>query len=93
DPELRADRFVKGWQAMQRGRADLERAGDKEGAERMRGRMETIAGSLHRDPQLEAVLQRRAPELGLQIRRDRMVRHELTRSLAIVRVRDRGMSR
>lgn len=93
DPELRADRFVKGWQAMQRGRADLERAGDKDGAERLRGRMEKLAGGLHRDPQLESVLQRRAPELGLQVGRDRMVSHELTRSLAIGRERDRGMSR
>lgn len=93
DPELRADRFVQGWQAMQRGRADLERAGDKHGAERLRGRMETLAGSLHRDPQLESVLQRRAPELGLQIGRDLAVSHELTRSLGIGRERDRGMSR
>lgn len=93
DPELRADRFVKGWQAMQRDRAAKDQTGDKEGAERLRGRMEKLAGGLHRDPQLESVLQRRAPELGLQIGRDRAVSQELARSLGIGRDRDRGMSR
>jgi len=50
-----------------------------------------LAGGLHRDPQLESVLRRRAPELGLEMRRDRPISQELTRSLEIGR--DRGLSR
>jgi hypothetical protein len=51
DPDARADRFVEGWQAMQRQRAGLERSGDSAGAERMQARMEKAAGGLARDPQ------------------------------------------
>ncbi|MBB6229351.1 Ti-type conjugative transfer relaxase TraA [Polymorphobacter multimanifer] len=93
DPELRADRFVKGWQAMQRDRTAREQTGDKDGAERLRGRMEKLAGGLHRDPQLESVLRARAPELALKMERGRSIGQELAQSVAIVRERDRGMSR
>ncbi|KHA63850.1 hypothetical protein NI18_13430 [Sphingomonas sp. Ant20] len=90
-PERRADRFVERWQNMARQRAELARSGDRAGAERTGKKMESLAGTLHRDPQLESVLRRRAPELGLEMRRDRAIEQELTRSLAIGR--DRGMSR
>ncbi|RSU55068.1 Ti-type conjugative transfer relaxase TraA, partial [Sphingomonas sp. S-NIH.Pt1_0416] len=91
DPELRAGRFVESWQAMQRDRTARERSGDKEGAERLRGRMETLAGGLHRDAQLESALVRRAPGLGLKVvEKDRSIGRELERSLE--RGRDRGMS-
>jgi hypothetical protein len=46
---------------MQRAHAGLERAGDTQGAAKLRRRMETLAGGLHRDPQLESALRRRAP--------------------------------
>ncbi len=93
DPEKRAGRFVEQWQSMKEARASMERAGDYAGAEKIGKRMESIAGGLHRDPQLESVLQRRAPELALSMERGRSIGQELAQSVSIGRDRDRGMSR
>jgi hypothetical protein len=94
DPDARADRFVEGWQAMQRQRAGLERAGDNAGAERIQARMEKAAGGLARDPQLESALRRRAPELEIRIERERSIGDALAASIDRGdRERDRGMSR
>lgn len=93
DPEKRAGRFVEQWQGMKEARASMERAGDRAGAEKLGKRMESIAGGLHRDPQLESVLRRRAPELALNMERGRSIGQELAQSVSIGRDRDRGMSR
>ncbi|MFK3891784.1 Ti-type conjugative transfer relaxase TraA, partial [Sphingomonas sp. NPDC079357] len=93
DPEKRAGRFVEQWKGMMEARASMERAGDHAGAEKLGKRMEGIAGGLHRDPQLESVLQRRAPELALSMERGRSIGQELAQSVSIGRDRDRGMSR
>ncbi|MBP2279090.1 Ti-type conjugative transfer relaxase TraA [Sphingomonas sp. TF3] len=93
DPEKRAGRFVEQWQGMKEARASMERAGDHAGAERLGKRMESFAGGLHRDPQLESALHRRAPELELKMERGRSIANELAQSVSIGRDRDRGMSR
>ncbi len=93
DPEARAGRFVEAWKAMQRDRAALERAGDRAGAERLRGNMAKVAGAIGRDPQLESALRRRAPELALKLEKDRAVGEALAKSLGPDRERDRGLSR
>ena len=93
DPEKRAGRFVEQWQGMKEARASMERAGDRAGAEKLGKRMEGIASGLHRDPQLESVLRRRAPELALSMERGRSIGQELAQSVSIGRDRDRGMSR
>ena len=93
DPEARAGRFVEAWKTMQRNRASLERAGDRAGAERMRGNMAKVAGAIGRDPQLESALRRRAPELELKLEKDRAIGDALAKSLGPDRERDRGMSR
>ena len=93
DPEARAGRFVEAWKAMQRDRAALERAGDRPGAERMRGNMAKVAGAIGRDPQLESALRRRAPELELKLENDRAIGDALAKSLGPDRERDRGLSR
>ncbi len=93
DPEKRAGRFVEQWQGMKEARASMERAGDRAGAEKLGKRMESMAGGLHRDPQLESVLRQRAPELALNMKRGRSIGQELAQSVAIDRDRDRGMSR
>ena len=92
DPDARADRFVEGWRTMQRAHAGMERAGDTQGAARMRERMEKAAGELHRDPQLESALARRARELELKMERGRSIGQELSQSIGGGRDRDRGMS-
>jgi len=93
DPELRADRFVESWQAMQRDRAALERAGNSASAQKAAGRMGQLAEGLQRDPQLEAALAKRAPELALKPERERSIGQELSRSVEPTRDHDRGMSR
>ena len=93
DPDARAGRFVEAWKAMQRDRAGLERAGDRAGAERMRGNMAKVAGAIGRDPQLESALRRRAPELALKLEKDRAIGDALAKSLGPDRERDRGLSR
>ena len=93
DPEKRAGRFLEQWQGMKDAQASMERAGDHAGAEKIGKRMEGIAGGLHRDPQLESVLQRRAPELAPGMERGRSIGQELAQSVSIGRDRDRGMSR
>ncbi|TCM26378.1 plasmid mobilization system relaxase [Novosphingobium sp. ST904] len=93
DPEKRATRFVEQWQGMKEARASMERAGDHAGAQKLGKRMEGIAGGLHRDPQLESVLRRRAPELELKMERGRSIANELAQSVTISRDRDHGMSR
>jgi Ti-type conjugative transfer relaxase TraA len=92
DPEKRAGRFVEQWQGLKEARASMDRAGDHAGAERLGKRMEGIAGGLHRDPQLESVLQRRALELALSVERGRSIGQELAQSVSIGRDRDHGMS-
>lgn len=49
-------------------------------AEKLGKRMESIAVGLHRDPQLELVLRRRAPELALSMERGRLIGKELAQS-------------
>ncbi|WP_066520829.1 Ti-type conjugative transfer relaxase TraA, partial [Sphingobium cloacae] len=93
DPEKRAGRFVEQWQDMKAARASMERAGDRAGAEKLGKRMESIAGGLHRDPQLESALKRHAPELALNMERGRSIGQELAQSVGQGRDRDRGMSR
>lgn len=93
DPEARAGRFVEAWKMMQRDRVALERAGDRAGAERMRGNMAKVAGAIGRDPQLESALRRRAPELALKLEKDRAIGDALAKSLEPGRERDRGLSR
>ena len=93
DPEKRASRFVEQWQGMKAARASMERAGDRAGAEKLGKRMESIAVGLHRDPQLESALKRRAPELALNMERGRSIGQELAQSVGQGRDRDRGMSR
>ena len=70
NPYSRADRFVEGWQQLQRHHAALVRSGDAQGAKRTSQQMAGMAKSLERDAQLESVLGGRSRELGLEIGRD-----------------------
>jgi hypothetical protein len=78
---------------MQHDRAAFERAGNAAGAAKAAGRMGQLAEGLQRDPQLEAALTRRAPELVLKPDSERSIGQELSRSVKPTRDHDRGMSR
>ena len=92
DPFQRADRFVEGWQQLQRQREELVRDGDLRGAKRVAQSMAGMAKSLERDPQLESVLGGRSRELGLEISRDmgRSLSRDLANSIPFDQVRDLG---
>ena len=92
DPFERADRFVAGWQQLQRQREELVRDGDLCGAKRVAQSMAGMAKSLERDAQLESVLGGRSRELGLEISRDmgRNLSRDLANSIPFDQVRDLG---
>lgn len=92
DPFQRADRFVEGWQQLQRQREELVRDGDLRGAKRVAESMTGMAKSLERDAQLESVLGGRSRELGLEISRDigRSLSRDLASSIPFDHVRDLG---
>ena len=92
DPFQRADRFVEGWQQLQRQREVLVRDGDLRGAKRVAQSMAGMAKSLERDAQLESVLCGRSRELGLEISRDmrRSLSRDLANSIPFDQVRDLG---
>ncbi|SNS89307.1 Ti-type conjugative transfer relaxase TraA [Sphingopyxis indica] len=92
DPFQRADRFVEGWQQLQRQREELVRDGDLRGAKRVAQSMAGMAKSLERDAQLESVLGGRSRELGLEISRDmgRSLSRDLANSISFDQVRDLG---
>ncbi|WP_294131229.1 Ti-type conjugative transfer relaxase TraA [Sphingobium sp.] len=97
DPFQRADRFVEGWQQLQRHHAELVRDGNFRGAKSAAQQMAGMAKSLERDAQLESVLGLRSRELGLEIGQQagRSLSHDLASSIPFDHGRDisRGMSR
>ena len=80
DPFQRADRFVEGWQQLQRDHQELVRDGNLRGAKTTAQQMSAMTKSLERDAQLESVLGLRSQELGLEIGRD--MGRSLSRQLA-----------
>ena len=97
DPFQRADRFVEGWQQLQRHHDDLVRDGNLRGARAATQQMASMAKSLERDAQLESVLGLRSRDLGLERGESigRSLSRELAASIPFDHGRDmsRGMSR
>jgi hypothetical protein len=95
DPFQRADRFVEGWQQLQRHHEDLVRDGNFRGAKTTAQQMTDMAKSLQRDAQLESVLGLRSRELGLEIGRTtgRSLSRDLADSIPFDHDRSRGLSR
>ncbi len=56
DPFLRSERFVEGWQQLQRDRAELVRDGDLRGARKAEAKMTDMARGLDRDRTVAAIL-------------------------------------
>ncbi|MDX3908195.1 MAG: Ti-type conjugative transfer relaxase TraA [Sphingobium sp.] len=97
DPFQRADRFVEGWQQLQRHHDELVRDGNLRGAKTATQQMADMAKSLERDAQLESMLGLRSRDLGLE--RGESIGRSLSRDLAASIPHDpgrdisRGMSR
>ncbi|MCC6479348.1 MAG: Ti-type conjugative transfer relaxase TraA [Sphingobium sp.] len=93
DPFQRADRFVEGWQQLQRHREDLQRDGDFRGAKRVAQEMHGMAKGLERDAQMESVLRGRTRELGIDMEMGRSLARDLADSVPFDHGRNLGMSR
>ena len=90
DVSSRADRFVTEWQSRARMFRKLESEGDYGKAERVKDRLDLLAKSLHRDPQLESLLRNRRFELGIQVSSGAGLSRELQDSLGLSRSRGIG---
>jgi len=90
DPTLRADRFVEDWQKLGGQRQALQYAGDDAGMRRVRSDMSAMAKSLERDAQVESLLKKRLPELGMKVSGSASLSHDLQEWLGISRSRGLG---
>ena len=90
DPTLRADRFVEDWQKLGGQRQALHHAGDDAGMRRVRSDMSAMAKSLERDAQVESLLKKRLPELGMKVSGSASLSHDLQEWLGISRSRGLG---
>jgi hypothetical protein len=91
DDTNRVDRFVHDWQVQARQFRRLERNGDYLAAEGVRDKLDLMAKSLHRDPQLESLLRNRVSDLGIRVREGASLSHELQQSLRLSRSRGLGL--
>jgi Ti-type conjugative transfer relaxase TraA len=85
----RADRFVADWNRHAGRIATFERQGENWRADAHRNAMSIMAKELHRDPQLESMLHRRAKELNITPRQGTSISQELQQWLG--RSRGRGI--
>ncbi len=90
DPTLRADRFVEDWQKLRGQRQAFHHAGDDAGLRRVRSDMSAMAKSLERDAQVESLLKKRLPELGVKMSGGASLSHDLQEWLGISRSRGLG---
>jgi hypothetical protein len=93
DPVKRADKFVEGWQGLQRQREALQRDGDVPGARKLSGQLAGMAKSLERDPQMESLLRPRRHELGIDADMGRHLARDLADHVSFEHTRSLGMSR
>ncbi|TPL71191.1 Ti-type conjugative transfer relaxase TraA, partial [Mesorhizobium sp. B2-3-13] len=91
DPGRRADRFVEGWQKLERTSQHQYQAGDMSGYKSTRSAMSDMAKSLERDPQLESLLANRKRDLGIHTDSGRSLATELAFSHGIGRGRGIGI--
>ncbi len=91
DPNLRADRFVKRWQELERQRAGFARNNDWQSERKTRASMGAMAKSLERDPQMESMLRTRSRELGIPMDMGRGIGCDLLASLGLGRGRGLGI--
>ena len=91
NPELRADVFVRRWQALDRQRRLLLRDHETSRANRVADRMIGMAKSLERDPQVESILRQRKLTLDGVALRDRNLGQTLAEMIGRTRGRQLGI--
>ncbi|WP_084584496.1 hypothetical protein [Sphingomonas azotifigens] len=93
DPVKRADKFVEGWQRLERQREALQRDGNLPGARKLSGQLAGMAKSLERDPQMESLLRPRRHEFGIDADMGRNLARDLVDHVSFEPTRSLGMSR
>jgi Ti-type conjugative transfer relaxase TraA len=91
EPKLRADRFVKRWQELERQRAGSARNNDWQSERKIRASMSAMAKSLERDPQMESMLRPRSRDLGVPMDMGRGIGRDLLAYLGLGRGRGLGI--
>jgi Ti-type conjugative transfer relaxase TraA len=97
DPNVRAERFVNRWQALQGQRRELRGWQNDDARAKVESQMSGLAKSLERDPQAESLVRNRSRELGIgqELRREqsiaRALQEEMTRSQRLSRGIGMGM--
>ena len=76
DPELKAERLVKTWNALEARHDQLKGWEHTQARGKVEARMKVLVGDLKRDPQLESLMRTRSHELGIRLgsRLDEMMR-------------------
>ncbi|HEU4962136.1 MAG TPA: hypothetical protein VFT56_17235 [Sphingomonas sp.] len=87
NPARRADRFVEDWRRLASNERGYREVFDDQGAARMRSSMGAMAKGLERDPQVESLLRKRLPELGIKMSSGASLSHDLQQWLG----RSRGL--
>lgn len=87
NPAARADRFVEDWRRLTNKERSYRDTFDVDRAAKVRSSMGAMAKSLERDPQVESLLRKRLPELGIRVPSGASLSHDLQQWLG----RSRGL--
>ncbi|MFL9840465.1 Ti-type conjugative transfer relaxase TraA [Sphingomonas sp. ST-64] len=90
NPEKRADRFVEDWQKLAKAHRAFRHAGDESGARAIGQQMSAWGKSLERDAQVESLVKKRLPELGMRAREGASISHNVQEWLGLSRGRGLG---
>ncbi len=91
NPQKRADRFVEDWQKLANAHRAFRFAGDEAGARAIGQQMGAWGKSLERDAQVESLVKRLLPELGMRAREGASISHSVQEWLGLSR--GRGLER
>ncbi|MDV3459224.1 Ti-type conjugative transfer relaxase TraA [Sphingomonas sp. HF-S4] len=89
-PEKRADRFVEDWQKLAKAHRAFRHAGDDAGARAIGQQMGAWGKSLERDAQVESLVKKRLPELGIRASGGNSISHNVQEWLGLSRGRGLG---
>jgi hypothetical protein len=92
DPNVRADRIVDRWQALQEERSALSGWQQDEARGKIEGEMRKMTAEIEKDPEVETIIRDRAQEIGIShIREAKGITGEMEHQLA--RGRSQGLER
>jgi Ti-type conjugative transfer relaxase TraA len=83
DPNVRADRIIDRWQALQEERTALSGWQQDEARGKIEGEMRKMTAEIEKDPQVETIVRERAQEIGIShVRENKGITGEMEQQLA-----------